>query len=104
MMDYLSIFLSYKQGKKHGTPVGLKFLIGFVVFLLLFKPIVWVLKVTGIFSFLQWIGLINEQGYFDFVSLFILLVCVAILAGVLSVIGAVLFSISNFLIGRANKR
>ncbi len=103
MMDYLSIFLSYKQGRRNGTPVGLKFLVGFFIFLLLFRPIVWVLKVTGIFSLLQWIGLINEKGYFDFVSLFILLVCLFILAGVLSVVGTVLFGISSFLIGRSNK-
>lgn len=103
MMDYLSVFLSYKQGQRQGSPTGFKFLIGFLLFLLLFKPIVWVLKVTGIFSLLQWVGLINEQGYFDFVSLFILLVCLAILAVVLSVISVIFFGISSFLIGRAIK-
>jgi hypothetical protein len=103
MLNYLSIFLSYKQGQRNGSIPGLYALLGIGVFLLLFKPIVWVLKVTGIFSLLQWMGLINEQGYFDFVAAFLYLVGFVVLAGVLALIGTILFGLSSFLIGKAHK-
>lgn len=104
MMDYLSVYLSYKQGQRAGSPVGLKFLYGFIIFLILFKPIVWVLKVTGIFALLQLLGLINAQGEFSFLGLFGWLIALSVLAIVLKIVGSILFGISNFLIGIANKK
>lgn len=103
MLDWISIYLNYERGKASGHG-GFRFIIAFVLFLILFKPIVWLMKVTGIFSLLQWTGLIDTQGSFSFEMAFVYIMLFFVLGLVLAMVGYIWSTITTFLIAHGNKR
>lgn len=100
MMDLLNIVYQKEQGTRNGSLHGI---LAIVIFLVLFKPIVWILKVTGIFSLLQWMRLIDAHGYFDFVALFVYFMGFIALILVWRAVYIIYDSISDYLIGLGNK-
>ncbi|MEX3623682.1 hypothetical protein [Viridibacillus arvi] len=100
MMDLITIFAAHEQGKRNGS---IHFLVAFVLFLIFFKPIVWIMKVTGVFSLLQWMKLITPQGYFSFEAGFLYILALVALFAVISVVSYVCSEISDFFIDLGNK-
>lgn len=103
MLDVLSVFLNYERGKASGYG-GFRFIVAFVVFLILFKPIVWLMKITGIFNLLQWTGLIDPQGMFSFEMAFVYFMLFGVFLVGLVIIGSVFSWLSMFLIAQGNKK
>lgn len=99
MMDFVNIAYQYNRGKESGHLPTLLIIIGFF---LLFKPIVFIMKITGIFALLQWVGLINEHGYFDFVTAALFLLYFVLFMIVAKIVFWIFFGISNFLISISN--
>lgn len=49
------------------TPLGAKIaIVGFILFCIFFKPISILLKITGINALMQAVGLLDDNGMFDF--------------------------------------
>lgn len=102
MMDLLCVALNAGPGRAKSGAFTKVFITVFLC-LLAFKPLVWVMKITGIFSLLQWMNLINEQGYFSFEVTLVYLFFFAMGCIALTVIGSILMSISGFLVEQGNK-
>lgn len=100
MMDFLAIAYNYEKGKRNGSILAI---VAFVLFLIFFKPLVWVIKVTGIFSLLQWMQLIDSHGDFSFVALFVYMIGLVVLLAAISIVHGIFSAISDFLIGLGNK-
>lgn len=102
MLDMLSVYLNYERGKASGHG-GLRFIVAFVLFLIFFKPIVWVMKITGIFALIQWTGLIDPQGMFSFEMAFVYFMLFAVFIFTVCIIGIFFSWLSTFLISSGNR-
>ena len=103
MLELFSVYLNYERGKASGHG-AFRFVVAFVLFLIFFKPIVWLMKVTGVFALIQWTGLIDPQGMFSFEMAFVYFMLFFVFLIAVCVIGLVFSGISSFLITQGNKK